>query len=334
MLILIDVAVEMVLGKLLKAVVEVKGRSDMYDSMLQSIESRIRSINPSSKRIEELNKMLARGNQEIQTVWKQIKEGEELLLKCSSETNCCSCFTKPRYMKELTELDNSLKRFYDIVMMETYREVKEIHEDVKDMKVMLKDLHDKAMKDKIPSSLDEGNSQPVSADKSILRKQEDSDSSEEVKDTRVPLETTKVNDFHEGVKDTSSKLEPPDSTKKKHTDNTTMELFMPDLQPLMAEDLLNGKDIYEEEVKHTHKKIEPSSPIKKTGDPSAIPIPAHVSLGLQNVKDIDDRKVKEACKEIESLNITKKIKDFSVHKVQSTHKKLAPLNDGEDRKNK
>uniref|UniRef100_A0A6N2KV02 NB-ARC domain-containing protein n=1 Tax=Salix viminalis TaxID=40686 RepID=A0A6N2KV02_SALVM len=97
--------------------------------------------------------------------WKQIKEGQELVRKCSKGNCFSACFKPSDCAEELRDFDNSLKRFYDFILplkgtkilMDTRENVNEIMhtaknidervgitgDEVKEIKDMAKNMNEK-----------------------------------------------------------------------------------------------------------------------------------------------------------------------------------------------
>jgi uridine kinase len=83
-------------------------------------------------------------------LWKQIKEGQELVSKCSKGNCCGSCFKQSNCTEELRDFDHSLKSFYDFVLplkgtkifIDTREDVNEIKEKVRDIREGVRDIHD------------------------------------------------------------------------------------------------------------------------------------------------------------------------------------------------
>ena len=127
---------EKVLGELLKSVKEAMRKKKKLETTLKSIESTLSSIIPVVQSINELNEKLDREDEDIGRLWKQIKEGQELVSKCSKGNCCGSCFKPSNCTEELRDFDNSLKRFYDFILplkgtkilIDTREDVNEIKE--------------------------------------------------------------------------------------------------------------------------------------------------------------------------------------------------------------
>ncbi|CAK7339412.1 unnamed protein product [Dovyalis caffra] len=159
---------EKVLGELLKSVKEAMKKKKKLETTLKSMESKLNSIIPVVKSINELNIKLDREDEDMGRLWKQIKEGQKLVRECSKGSRCRACFKKPNCTEELRDLDNSLKTFYDFVLplkeakilIETREDVQEILDKAKriDEKVELthgevKGIHKELQSRKSPASL-------------------------------------------------------------------------------------------------------------------------------------------------------------------------------------
>ncbi|KAJ4849488.1 hypothetical protein Tsubulata_030306 [Turnera subulata] len=161
----IDTVAGTLLGELLKAVFEVKTKAEMFETLLQSMQSTLESLTRELEKIEKLEKILigedeGAHNKEVDKLWGQIKEGKDVVLKCSEVNDCCGCLKKPCYAKELQKLDDSLRRFCQIVLpvlqtrvairtseqvKETHKKVVDTHEDVINMKEEVRDMHEGVM---------------------------------------------------------------------------------------------------------------------------------------------------------------------------------------------
>jgi DNA repair exonuclease SbcCD ATPase subunit len=141
---------EKVLGELLKSVKEAMRKKKKLETTLKSIESTLSSIIPVVQSINELNEKLDREDEDIGRLWKQIKEGQELVSKCSKGNCCGSCFKQSNCTEELRDFDHSLKSFYDFVLplkgtkilIDTREDVNEIKEKVRDIREGVRDIHD------------------------------------------------------------------------------------------------------------------------------------------------------------------------------------------------
>nr|TKS13596.1 hypothetical protein D5086_0000050900 [Populus alba] len=145
------------IGELLHDVWELKKKGDMFEHVLASMEVTLTSLTPVLEKIKVLNKELDRENdKEIWMLWKQIEKGKKLVRKFK-QAKCSSCLKRPFYMKDLEKLDDSLKRFGQIVMpvlqawiqMETLQvekdnqeKLKYIHEDVKVIQGEVQHIHE------------------------------------------------------------------------------------------------------------------------------------------------------------------------------------------------
>ncbi|KAJ6907454.1 disease resistance protein [Populus alba x Populus x berolinensis] len=150
-------AVGALIGELLHDVWELKKKGDMFENVLESMEVTLRSLTPVLEKIKVLNKELDRENdKEIWMLWKQIEKGKKLVKKFK-QAKCSSCLKRPFYMKDLEKLDDSLRRFSQIVMpvlqawiqMETLlvqrdnqEELKYTHEDVKVIQEEVQHIHE------------------------------------------------------------------------------------------------------------------------------------------------------------------------------------------------
>ncbi|KAJ6378636.1 hypothetical protein OIU78_028793 [Salix suchowensis] len=165
---------EKVLEELLKSVKEAMKKKKRLETTLKSMESTLNSIIPVLESIKELAGKSDREDEDMGRLWKQIKEGQELVRKCS-KGNWFSVYFKPsNCTEELRDLDNSLKRFYAFILplkgtkilMDTRENVKEImhttkstdekveviYQEVIDIKNKMGDMHKEIQSLKIPAT--------------------------------------------------------------------------------------------------------------------------------------------------------------------------------------
>ncbi|KAB5547768.1 hypothetical protein DKX38_011174 [Salix brachista] len=156
---------EKVLEELLKSVKEAMKKKKRLETTLKSMESTLNSIIPVLESIKELTGKSDREDEDMGRLWKQIKEGQELVRKCSKGNCFSACFKPSDCTEELRDFDNSLKRFYDFILplkgtkilMDTRENVNEIMhtaksidervgstgDEVKEIKDMAKNMNEK-----------------------------------------------------------------------------------------------------------------------------------------------------------------------------------------------
>ncbi|KAJ6733054.1 PLANT BROAD-SPECTRUM MILDEW RESISTANCE PROTEIN RPW8 [Salix koriyanagi] len=156
---------EKVLEELLKSVREAMKKKKRLETTLKSMESTLNSIIPVLESIKELAGKSDREDEDMGRLWKQIKEGQELVRKCSKGNCFSACFKPSDCAEELRDFDNSLKRFYDFILplkgtkilMDTRENVNEIMhtaknidervgitgDEVKEIKDMAKNMNEK-----------------------------------------------------------------------------------------------------------------------------------------------------------------------------------------------
>ncbi|KAG5241369.1 hypothetical protein OIU76_024558 [Salix suchowensis] len=206
-------AVGTLLGELLHEVWELKKKGDMFETVLESMEITLTSVTQALKKIKGLNKELDRENdKEIWKLWKQLEKGKKLVNKYK-QAKCSSCLKRPFYMKDLEKLDDSLKRFSQIVMpvlqswiqMETLlvlednrEELIETHEDVKDIQEEVQHIHEEVKRNhEVVRDINEG-VRDIHEDVKQVKEID-----QKVKDIHTNVEgiSDRVNDIHVEVKE-------------------------------------------------------------------------------------------------------------------------------------
>lgn len=102
-----------VFDQLLKAVIDIGINVATFPSKFLSLKQTLVYIEPVFADIERLNKALDGRDEEIEMFKKRLKEGEELVRKCS-KTKRYDPFKKWNYSRKLTKLENSLLKFCQI----------------------------------------------------------------------------------------------------------------------------------------------------------------------------------------------------------------------------
>ncbi|KAI9165019.1 hypothetical protein LWI28_006129 [Acer negundo] len=119
-----------VFGELLKAVIDAKEKSQEYESQLNTLKSTLENITPAIQETERLNGALDIPAQETAQLKKDMKNGEELVRKCSEEKFCC--FKRVKYAGKLSTLNQSIERFIKVnLQAQMARDNKKILEDNK-----------------------------------------------------------------------------------------------------------------------------------------------------------------------------------------------------------
>ncbi|KAK4841087.1 hypothetical protein QYF36_025434 [Acer negundo] len=125
-------------GELLKAVIEAKNKSQEYETELEKLKSTLESITQTIKKIEKLNGTLEISENETAKLKEDMKNGEELVRKCSEVKCCCCCFKRVNYADKLINLNLSIERFIKVNMQaQMVRDNKEILVEVKEMRKIL-----------------------------------------------------------------------------------------------------------------------------------------------------------------------------------------------------
>lgn len=106
--------------ELYKAVDEAHDQNLMFKSLLGDIKSKLDSLLPLMKVIAEYEKKLDCPEEELQLFTIHMKEGVQLIHKCSK----VGADEKQEYTNKLVELSNSLQRLLDIPKVHGIRDVK------------------------------------------------------------------------------------------------------------------------------------------------------------------------------------------------------------------
>lgn len=106
--------------ELYNAVNEVHDQNLMVKSILGDIKSTLDSLLPLMKEIADYEKKLVCPEEELQVFTIQMKEGVQLIQKCSK----VGAYEKQKYTNKLVELNNSLQRLLDILKVHGIRDMK------------------------------------------------------------------------------------------------------------------------------------------------------------------------------------------------------------------
>ncbi|CAI0554165.1 unnamed protein product [Linum tenue] len=134
-----DAFIGAVMGELLKAVLEAQRKAAAFKPTLQEIESTLETIIPIAAEIQELSEVLHQDKREIEPLMQVIREGKDLVLKCS-RIRWYTCWKKPSYKDKLDALEGSLKSYLDLVLqLQMARDIKKNLVEVKKVQVMVLD---------------------------------------------------------------------------------------------------------------------------------------------------------------------------------------------------
>lgn len=147
MAMVLDAVVGKLVEELMSSVVDMKNKALKFKPTLERLEATLQSLGPLINQIDELKKKLDHSPNETKTLIKQMKDGKELVLKCSNEDkiqwwNCC--YKKAQYQEELEALDEEIKRFFGLDMiaqgavtgLETLLEIREFHAEFRNANVV------------------------------------------------------------------------------------------------------------------------------------------------------------------------------------------------------
>ncbi|TKY63821.1 DA1-related 5 [Spatholobus suberectus] len=116
MSILAEAAAGVASGELLKAILETIDKAVMFKPTLEGLRSTLSRIAPAMKDIEQLNIKLGHPKEELESLIRQMKEGTELVYKCS-QFRKLNCLAKVHYQRRLEALQESLLRFFHLDMI-------------------------------------------------------------------------------------------------------------------------------------------------------------------------------------------------------------------------
>ena len=138
----LDAVIGKLVDELMSSVVDMKNKALKFEPTLQRLEATLQSLAPLINQIDELKKKLDRSPNETKSIIKQMKDGKELVLKCSNDDkiqwwNCC--YKKAQYQEELEALDENIKRFFGLDMiaqnavtgLETLVEIREVRAEIR-----------------------------------------------------------------------------------------------------------------------------------------------------------------------------------------------------------
>ncbi|KAF8409999.1 hypothetical protein HHK36_002519 [Tetracentron sinense] len=122
-----------VAGELLKAILDVKDKAIHCKIYLERLESTLKRVIPLIEQINRLDQeLLDRGRTDTDVLIGQLKEGKELVRKCS-KLPFWNYYQKYRYSKRFLKLDASLLRFFQMDMqVEMWRDGKQLLVDLKE----------------------------------------------------------------------------------------------------------------------------------------------------------------------------------------------------------
>ncbi|KAJ0097588.1 hypothetical protein Patl1_28766 [Pistacia atlantica] len=110
-------------GALVQAVVEASFKAWMFKSLLKQLKSTLESVTPIIKEIEKLNRDLDRPRHETDKFIRELKQGEQLVSKCSTIRPYCP--KRIFYAYKLRKLAASIARFQADMVLQEARDTKE-----------------------------------------------------------------------------------------------------------------------------------------------------------------------------------------------------------------
>ncbi|CAK7339409.1 unnamed protein product [Dovyalis caffra] len=119
-------AVGAVFGELLGAIMNVANKALMFKTKFKEIQEILESNSPVLDEIKSLNKELDRRSEETEKIMGVVRNGTTLVLECS-KIRWYNCWRRSKYTDKLTELEDSLKLFFqNVIPVQTARDTKEI----------------------------------------------------------------------------------------------------------------------------------------------------------------------------------------------------------------
>lgn len=135
---------------LYNVVSEVIEKNTMFKSQLVDIKSALDCLEPLIEVIPEYGKELDRPEEELQKFTIQMKEGIQLIHKCS-KVRAWNAYKRHKYANELVELDKSLQRLMDILKVLGIRDAKKTLATVKNIETRFQQIDEKFVVQNIPS---------------------------------------------------------------------------------------------------------------------------------------------------------------------------------------
>ncbi|XP_050206223.1 probable disease resistance protein At5g66900 isoform X2 [Mercurialis annua] len=130
---------ELAFGSFLRIILEVRRKNIMFGSTLQILIDTLETMSPSIKRIDSFNSDFDRP-EEIQGLKDLIKQGEELVLKCS-KVHKYNVVKKPYYTKKLMKLDERIRRYINTIMpLQQTADIKETLFEMRLLSTQIRDL--------------------------------------------------------------------------------------------------------------------------------------------------------------------------------------------------
>lgn len=146
--------IELLLERLLQEVVDAAKRITTFRSSLNSLKSTVFSLKAYFEEVARLNKVLHSPQQETDMFINRLREGETLVRNCS-QVKWWNLYKKISYSKKITELENSLTRFFQLIVQA------DMVRDHKKMLIWIDEVNNK-LDDLVASSKSQQNSSETS----------------------------------------------------------------------------------------------------------------------------------------------------------------------------
>ncbi|XP_040370072.1 probable disease resistance protein RXW24L isoform X2 [Rosa chinensis] len=109
-----------------------------FKGKLKGIEAKLEALKPVIQDMLQSNEVLDRSSNELKGLTEVIESGIELIVKCS-KSRVWELFKKYKYANKLIEWEESLGSKFDILKVQTSRDVKDIAREVKETGVVVQD---------------------------------------------------------------------------------------------------------------------------------------------------------------------------------------------------
>ncbi|XP_015890041.3 probable disease resistance protein At5g66900 [Ziziphus jujuba] len=120
---IVDKVVEEAISMIFEELKDLREKNSMFKPCLKKVRGTVQYLRPLIKEIQGLNKELDLSESETLDFASAIKSGAQLVRECLKVRWYCIC-VKAGYTEELLELDDSLQRFIQILLVQSARDVK------------------------------------------------------------------------------------------------------------------------------------------------------------------------------------------------------------------
>nr|XP_048335018.1 probable disease resistance protein At5g66900 [Ziziphus jujuba var. spinosa] len=120
---IVDTVVEEAISMIFEELKDLREKNSMFKPCLKKVRGTVQYLRPLIKEIQGLNKELDLSESETSDFASEIKSGAHLVRQCLKVRWYCIC-VKAGYTEELLELDDSLQRLIQILLVQSARDVK------------------------------------------------------------------------------------------------------------------------------------------------------------------------------------------------------------------